>query len=361
MHIKSLSVKNFRNYAEETFGFGEGLNVLCGKNGQGKTNCVEAIYYLCTGTSHRTHRDRQLIRMGETAAKMEADVSARYGGVILSAEVTETGREIYINHNKISRSADLLGKLCCVFFSPRELRLIQDGPDERRAFLNVAISQMNRRYYLALQRYGKILDQRNALLKNENRKLIYDTLPVWDAQLSKSAATVAFERQRFMERLAPAAKKCHLYLSEGSEELDVRLERNYTGDEADIEKKLYGDFSGNYDRDIRLGFTGAGPHRDDLSIVINGSDAKNFASQGQTRTAALALILAEVDIFAEETGDAPVLILDDVLSELDLPRRKKLIEKTEGLQTIITCTHASRALCGREATKIQIEGGRIKK
>ncbi|MCD8201417.1 MAG: DNA replication/repair protein RecF [Clostridia bacterium] len=361
MFIKSLSLENFRNYEGETFSFGEGLNILYGKNGQGKTNCVEAVYYLCTGTSPRTHRDRQLIRLGAESARAEAEISARYGGAHLAANITETGREIFINHNRIARSADLLGKLCCVFFSPRELRLIQDGPEERRAFLNVAISQMNKKYYIALQRYGKILTQRNTLLKEDNVKKVYDTLPVWDEQLCKYGATIAFARKEFVERLAPAAKEAHLCLSDGTEELEVSLEKKYVGDEAEIEKRLYSELSSDYDKDIRQRYTGSGPHRDDMDIVINGRDAKNFASQGQTRTAALSLILAQVGIFTEEAGEPPVLILDDVLSELDLPRRKKLIEKTDGLQTIITCTHASRALYGKEATRMQIEGGRLKR
>ncbi len=361
MHIKNLRLKNFRNYTEEVFTFEKGLNVLFGKNAQGKTNCIEAVYYLCTGTSPRARRDKQLIQDGYAFAECEATVQSRYGEISVWASVAENTREIKVNGNKITRNADLLGNLHCVFFSPQELRLIQDGPDERRRFLNVSISQLSRSYYVALIRYNKILEQRNNLLKNRDLGLVYETLPVWDAQLCHSGAVIAKRRGDFIARLAPLAKECHAFLTDGNEELIVKPDKKYTGEEADIEKRLFDDLSYNYDRDVRLGYTASGVHRDDIDIFINGKDAKNFASQGQTRTAALAIKLAEVEIFKEESGEYPVLLLDDVMSELDLPRRKKLVERTEGLQTILTCTHAERVLYGKQANKIRIEGGAIKR
>ncbi len=156
-------------------------------------------------------------------------------------------------------------------------------------------------------------------------------------------------------------RKSVAYLTDGNEALEVTPDKKYKGSEQELEKRLFDELSNNYDRDIRLGYTASGPHRDDVDIVINGADAKHYASQGQTRTAALAIKLAEVNVFKEECGEYPVLILDDVMSELDLPRRKKLVGRTEGLQTIITCTHAERVLYGREANKIVIEGGRVKR
>ncbi len=361
MRIKNLRLKNFRNYCEETFEFGEGLNVLFGKNAQGKTNCAEAVYYLCTGTSPRARRDKQLIREGESLAECEAEVYSRYGKINLSALIRDGSRDIKLNSNKISRNADLLGNMYCVFFSPHELRLIQDGPDERRRFLNVSISQLSRNYYVALMRYNKILEQRNNLLKNRDLGMVYETLPVWDAQLCHYGAIIACRRASFINDLAPLAKESHAFLTDGDEELIVKPDKKYKGEESELEKRLFDEFSANYDRDIRLGYTASGPHRDDIDIIINGKDAKNFASQGQTRTAALAIKLAEVEIFKERTGEAPILVLDDVMSELDLPRRKKLVERTDGLQVILTCTHAERVLYGKQATKIRIDGGRIKR
>ncbi|MCD8373315.1 MAG: DNA replication and repair protein RecF, partial [Clostridia bacterium] len=259
------------------------------------------------------------------------------------------------------RNADLLGNINSVFFSPSELRLIQDGPDERRRFLNISISQLSRPYYTSLIRYNKILEQRNNLLKDRDVSVVMETLPVWDEQLCRYAAIIIKKRMEFCERLSPLAKKEHFALTDGAEELEIYPEKTYGGDEKEIEEKLFKELTKNYERDLRLGFTCTGPHRDDLDIIINGADAKHYASQGQTRTAALSVKLAEMEIFKEYSGEYPILILDDVMSELDLPRRKKLAERAQGMQTILTCTHAERALYGRQANKIRIEGGKIKK
>ncbi len=361
MRIKNLNLKNFRNYADERLDFSEGLNVLFGRNAQGKTNCAEAVYYLCTGTSPRSKRDRQLIRHGEEYAEISALAEGRYGNIDIYAKITENGREIKINGNRITRNADILGNLFCVFFSPHELRLIQDGPDERRRFLNVSISQLSRPYYIALSRYNRILEQRNNLLKEKNTDIIFDSLPVWDEELCKYAATVARRRADFIEKLAPIAAEAHSFLTEGAEELKISPEKKYKGSEEELKKRIYNELSANYERDLRLGFTSCGPHRDDFEIAINGVDAKTYASQGQTRTAALSIKLAEVEIFKELSGEYPVLVLDDVMSELDLPRRKKLVERTGGLQTILTCTHAERVLYGISSNKIRIEGGKVKR
>lgn len=361
MHIKNLNLKNFRNYADESITFTEGLNVLFGKNAQGKTNCAEAVYYLCTGTSPRAKRDKQLIFHGAEFAEISATAEGRYGNIEISAKIYESGREIRVNGNKISRNADILGNLYSVFFSPQELRLIQDGPDERRRFLNVSISQLSRPYYVALVRYNRILEQRNNLLKDKNLNTVYDLLPVWDEELCKYAATIARRRADFIAQLAPLAADVHSKLTEGAEKLKISPEKKYSGSEEELKERLFAELSNNYERDIRLGYTASGPHRDDVDIKINGQDAKSYASQGQTRTAALSIKLAEVEIFKELSGEYPVLVLDDVMSELDLPRRKKLVEYTGGLQTILTCTHAERVLYGLETNKIRIEGGRVKK
>ena len=360
MLIKKLTLENFRNYEEETFAFTEGLNVLTGKNAQGKTNCAEAVFYLCTGASPRSRRDKQLIRHGCEFAEISATAEGRYGEVEISAKIFENSREVKINGNKITRNADILGNIYSVFFSPHELRLIQDGPDERRRFLNVSISQLSKPYFVALSRYNKILEQRNNLLKNRDLEMVFETLPVWDEQLCKYAATIAFKRAEFISMLSPVAAEIHSDLTGGGEELKISPEKKYKGTEKELSEKLFNELSANYERDIRLGFTASGPHRDDLDIEINGTDAKTFASQGQTRTAALSIKLAEVEIFKTISGEYPVLILDDVMSELDLPRRKKLVARTGGLQTILTCTHAERVLYGRTVKKIMIENGKIK-
>ena len=360
MRIKKLNLKNFRNYENESVNFSEGLNVLFGRNAQGKTNCAEAVFYLCTGTSPRCRRDKQLIRHGCDFAEISALAEGRYGVVEITARITENGREVRVNGNKITKNADILGNIYSVFFSPHELRLIQDGPDERRRFLNVSISQLSKSYYVALMRYNKIFEQRNNLLKNRDISLVYETLPVWDEQLCKYAAVIAFKRAEFASMLSPIAENIHAELTDGAEKLEISPEKKYKGDEKQLAERLFNELSANYERDIRLGYTGSGPHRDDLDILIDGTDAKTFASQGQTRTAALSIKLSEVEIFKRLSGEYPVLILDDVMSELDLPRRKKLAARTQGLQTILTCTHAERVLYGKEVNKIKIDDGKIK-
>jgi DNA replication and repair protein RecF len=359
MKIKKLFLQNFRNYEHENFEFSDGLNVLFGKNAQGKTNCAEAVFYLCTGTSLRIRHDKQLIRMGAENAYIRAEAENRYGKVTIEATIFENKREIRVNGSKISKNADLMGHINSVFFSPGELRLIQDGPDERRRFMNISISQTSPAYYTALLRYNKILDQRNTLLKDRDASLILDTLPVWDEQLCKYAAVIIKKRAEFLEQLAPHAKHYHSMLTDGAEELIVKPDRVYEGNEEEIAQILMRRLENNYEKDLRLGYTTVGPHRDDLDVTINGTDAKAYASQGQMRTAALALKLAEVQIFKSLSGEYPILVLDDVMSELDLKRRKKLLGCIADVQTVLTCTHAERVLYGAECHKIRIENGRI--
>ncbi len=361
MRIKNLYLKNFRNYAEETFTFDEGINVLYGRNAQGKTNCAEAVFYLCTGTSPRAKKEKQLIRAGESAAFIRADAESRFGSVHIEADIYENRREIRINGMKIGKNADLLGNINGVFFSPSELRLVQDGPDERRRFLNVSISQMSKSYYTALIRYNKILEQRNALLKNRDLELVFETLPVWDAQLCRYAAEIAEKRQEFIAELSPIAAERHAFLTDGAEKLEIFSEKKYPASREETEKKLAEEFAANYERDIRLGFTASGPHRDDLKILIGGEEARVYGSQGQARTAALAIKLAELEIFKNHAGEYPVLILDDVMSELDLPRRRKLLARLDCVQTVLTCTHTEKVLFGKTVNKIRIVGGAIKR
>lgn len=359
MIIKKLTLHNFRNYEDETFSFSAGLNVLSGRNAQGKTNCAEAVFYLCTGSSLRIRHDRQLIRKGESCASLRAEAESRFGCVLLEADIYENRRELRVNGMKVARSADFLGNINSVFFSPGELRLIQDGPDERRRFLNLSISQTSRNYASALLRYNKILDQRNNLLKNKDVSLILDTLPVWDEQLARYASVIVRHRRDYLNQLSPLAADTHCFLTDGKETLSLGFDTSYPEEETEIARQLLHALVANYERDVRVGFTTVGPHRDDVKICIDGTDARGFASQGQARTAALSLKLAEVEIFKQFLGETPVLVLDDVMSELDLPRRKKLLARTEGIQCILTCTHAERVLYGKETNKIKINGGKI--
>ena len=355
-----MHLKNFRNYADEEFTFDGGLNVLYGKNAQGKTNCAEAVFYLCTGVSPRAKKDKLLIRTGERCANISAVAESRFGEMLLEADIYDNKREIRINGSKIARNADLLGNVNGVFFSPGELRLVQDGPEERRRFLNVSISQTSRNYYTALVRYNKILEQRNRLLKERDVSLIFETLPVWDAQLCRYAAELVECREEFVSMLSPLAAEKHVFLTDGAERLEIFSDRCYGKNREDTAQRLQRELENNYEKDVRLGFTSSGPHRDDLKILIDGEEARVYGSQGQARTAALSVKLAEVEIFRRLSGEYPVLILDDVMSELDLPRRRKLLERIDGVQTLLTCTHTEKVLFGKAVHKIRIVGGKVK-
>ena len=361
MFLKKLSLKNFRNYFSETFEFSEGLNVISGSNAQGKTNSAEAAFLIATGFSPRVTKDKQVIRYGERSAEISAEARSAYGAVSVKMEVFGgEKKKITINGVEIKRAAELLGNVFAVFFNPDELKLIKESPEDRRRFMDVSISQRSRGYYNSLLRYKKIIAQRNNLLKEEDKDLIFDTLPVWDEQLSFYAADIIFERNRFTERLAPLAADAHACLTDGAEALEVASTSKYHGEREQIQREYFEHLKENYERDVAVGFTLSGPHRDDLKITINGEDVRAFSSQGQQRTAAISLKIAELEIFKEHFGEYPLLILDDALSELDKNRQKRLLKRIEGVQTIVTCTDVDeRVFEDENIKKFVISGGKI--
>ena len=361
MILKNLYVKNFRNYIFERFEFGDGLNLIVGENAQGKTNCAEAAFLLATGFSPRAAKDKTMITYGEQSAELQALAANAYGNVDVKMTLSAAGkRKVLINGVEIKRAVDLLGNIHAVFFNPDELKLIKESPEDRRRFMDVSISQRDRGYYLALLRYRKILEQRNNLLKNEDRAVVLETLPVWDEQLSFYAAEIMFLRGEFAKKLSPLSKSAHAVMTDGEEELFIEYACKYSGSREEIQNAFYNHLLNNYERDIAVGFTLSGPHRDDLKIFIDKKEVKHFASQGQQRTAAISLKLAELEIFKERYGEYPLLILDDALSELDVKRQAKLLSKLDGVQTIITCTDINAAALGElKYKKFIIEGGKI--
>ena len=362
MNITTLKLKNFRNYEEEIFEFTNGINLLTGKNAQGKTNAAEAIFFLCTGYSPRANRDNYLIKSGEEKAEISGNAASYYGDVSVKIVFNKNDKkDVYVNGLKILRIGELLGNVHSVFFNHSELKLVRESPEDRRRFMNVSLSQMSKNYFYALQKYNKILAQRNNLLKNPDREIIYDTLPVWDKQLTAAAAKIIKDRNAFLEEISPIAEEKHAMLSGGKETLKMKTESGYYGEEDQIAFALYEDLKVSLDKDIRLGFTTIGPHRDDIKFSVSGLDARVYASQGQQRTVALSLKLAETETFYKRFGEYPVLILDDVLSELDKSRQRRLIESVEKMQTIFTATGIDRAVFrGREIKKFTIENGKIK-
>lgn len=357
MFIQSLILKNFRNYEDEQFTFTEGTNLITGKNAQGKTNCAEAVFYLCTGYSPRATRDKQVIRYGADKAYVCGVAKTAYGDVKVEITFYPDKKQIRINGVETLRMGELLGNINSVFFNPGELKLIQESPDDRRRFLDISLSQMSKRYFYALQKYKKILSQRNKLLKDEDKDLVRDTLPIWDVQLARAAAVIVRDRNDFLRMLAPFAKEAHSFITSGEEELEVSAGYRYEGDEKRIEGQILSDLKESVEKNIVLGYTTVGPHRDDLKIKINGEDVKTYGSQGQQRTAALSLKLAELEVFNFRFNEYPVLLLDDALSELDASRRARVIERIAGIQTIITCTEAEDFTLNYN--HVRVSGGKI--
>ncbi len=360
MYLESLELKNFRNYEEESFKFGSGLNLLVGSNAQGKTNCVEAVFFLCTGFSPRASMERQLIRYGEESACIKGISVSDFGWTSVEIELCKNKKKtIRVNGAPVLKVGELFGNINSVFFNPDELKLIKEAPGDRRRFMDLALSQMYKSYFYSLVRYNKILAQRNNLLKEESEEVVLQTLPVWDRQLCENASKIIFRRNEFIKVLSPFAKEAHFYLTGGAEDLDITAEYRYEGSENEIAAQLYEALKESLDKDMRLKFTNVGPHRDDLKIKINGEDVKTYGSQGQKRTAALSIKLAETEILKAHSGEYPILILDDVLSELDRERQKKLLKRIEGIQTLLTCTDVSSEIFeGTDYNEIKIEGGK---
>lgn len=358
MRVVSVELKNFRNYDSLSLKFSDGINVLVGKNAQGKTNLLEAIYLVAIGRSPRTSKDRDLIKWGSDFAKVNVEIT-RIGGrkKIEVYLFNNQNKAIKINSFPISKIGELMGEFNCIYFSPDEMRLIKDSPDERRRFIDIHLSQFDKNYFYHLAKYNKVLQARNKLLKSGNESVIKDTISIWNEQLASIGAKLIFDRIKFLQKLSVHAKIVHGYLTSDSEVMDLEYV-GMTGDSiSDIKNKLQSEYDKNLAKDIHIGYTTVGPHRDDIKISANGIDLRSFGSQGQQRTGALSLKLAELEVFCENLGEYPVLLLDDVLSELDIDRQNKLLSFVEKMQTIITCTDFNFDI---KSKKYIVDGGIVK-
>ena len=343
MRIEEITLRNFRNYREMTLLPHEGVNLFFGANGSGKTNLLEAIHYCALGKSHRVTGDQSVIRIGETFGV--CDVTVVSGGVRRKISVrlvpNETAKKtITIDSRKIQRFSDMMGCLQCVIFSPEDLGLIKEGPSLRRRYLDMMISQMNRGYFIALQQYRTGLEQRNAVLRDirAGGRSGGKVLEVFEQAMAAPAAVIVAERKKIIDLLSGIAADTYRNIS-GQEQEDFRIGYHSSLREAEsVEEALCRQLAESREDDIRLGVTSAGPHRDDLSLSLNKKNMKVFASQGQIRTAALSLKLAQMKVLKELGGEAPVLLLDDVMSELDRNRRMRLVSEISDYQTFITCT-----------------------
>ncbi len=361
MEIKTLSVNNFRNYKNESCEFDSGLNILVGKNAQGKTNLLEAIYLCAIGKSYRTNKEKLFIKNGEKRAQISLNFVKASGNTKIDIKFDEKeNKQVYINTIQIKKISELVGELNIVFFFPEDLKLIKDAPQDRRRFMDIDISQASKNYLYLLQKYDKILNQRNKLLKTTSSlEVLNRTIGIWDEQLSEVASKIIFARIKFINKLKPYVEKMHKQLTGDDKVLTISYQGECGKSSSEIKKKLLDQFSQNHEKDYELKFTTIGPHRDDIKILLNDLDLRSLGSQGQQRTAALALKLAELEIFEMELKEKPILLLDDVFSELDENRRNRLIEVALRQQTIITCTDLNGVTINSPYKKIEICDGKI--
>ena len=363
MRCNRIKVNDFRNIEAADVGFTEGVNILAGKNAQGKTNLLEAISYISIGKSFRTPHDESLIRFGAECARVSLDFTDSVRDQNLTVcMMAGKRRRIEQNHVKIGKVSDVVGQFRTVLFCPEHLSLIKDGPSERRNFLDVAISQLYPIYLKSLQRYNQILKQRNQLIKRaqEDMKTFRDTVDFWSCQLAHEAAVISAYRQRYLEQAERAVAVCFAEMTDGRETpslVYLGSSKQEASEYADVKRteEIYLNLlTTRHDREIGAGCTLYGTHKDDVDIRLNGVSARLFASQGQQRSLALAMKLAEGEVCARVCGELPVFLFDDVFSELDSTRRAYLSEKIEGKQVIITSCDPD---CVGNAHVINVENG----
>lgn len=334
MKVESLHLENFRNYEKLDLSLNEGTNLFYGDNAQGKTNILEAVYLCGTTKSHRGSKDREIIRFDQDESHIRMNLLKNEISYRIDMHLKKSkAKGIAINGIPIRKASELLGIGNFVFFSPEDLNIIKNGPSERRRFLDMELCQLNKVYLYNLMNYNKILMQRNKLLKDIYFHPEYkDTLDIWDMQMVEYGCQVIRAREEFVKQLNEIIYDIHKKLSGGREDLLVTYEKNIS--EEAFEEMLHK----NREKDIKLKISHTGPHRDDLSFMIKDVDIRRFGSQGQQRTTALSLKLAEIELVKKNSKDSPVLLLDDVLSELDSNRQHYLLESISGVQTLITGT-----------------------
>lgn len=334
MYIESIELNRYRNYEEANVAFGSHTNILYGDNAQGKTNILESLYMAATTKSHRGTKDRDIVKLGEDESHIRLYVNKKDISHKIDMHLRKNkNKAVAIDGIPIRRATELYGLLNVIFFSPEDLSIIKNGPSERRRFMDMELCQISRLYYQNLSAYNRVLSQRNNLLKQiYYDKSLKDTLDVWNMQLVDYGQRIIKERRNFIEMMNELIGYIHRRLTSDKESLEIVYDCNVDVDnfEKVLEEKL--------ETDLRYASTQAGPHRDDISFVINGIDARKYGSQGQQRTVALSLKMAEIKLVRNIINDNPVLLLDDVMSELDTNRRNALIDEIKDIQTIITCT-----------------------
>ena len=334
MYIKKIQLKNYRNYADMVVEFDPSVNMIYGENARGKTNLIEAIYMSATSKSHRLSKDSEIVKLGEEEGHIHLTFVKDDIEETIDINLKARGKKsIAINKMSIKKLNELFGMLHVIMFSPEDLGLIKLGPKERRRFIDLELSQLNPLYMYYLSHYYKVLKQRNRLLKDHREKdELMGLIEVFDLQLVDYGCRIIEMRGEFIDALNPIYNEKHRQISGNREDVQLIYEMN-------VDKEHYYDLlKSHIEGDLRRKTTTVGPHRDDLIFMMNGIDLRRFGSQGQQRTAALSLKLSEIALVKEKINDTPILLLDDVLSELDQNRQQHLTQHLENIQTFITCT-----------------------
>lgn len=336
MYIKYIELKNYRNYKNLFLEFRNGTNILVGDNAQGKTNILESIYFCSLGKSHRTNKDKEVISWDEKEAYISVYVDKERLDKKINIKIFKEGKKgATINSIKVNKLSDLIGTFNAVMFSPEDLKIVKESPTYRRKFIDIELCKLNKHYYHALAQYNKVLNQRNITLKKWKNK--EDMLDVYDSQLSKYGAYIIKKRIEFLEQLSEKTNIIHKEITMNKEIISLKY-LTFVKNSNNIENELLLQFKKYRQKDIDKRVTSTGPHRDDFSISINNIDTRTYGSQGQQRTAVLSIKFASLEIIKELYGEYPVLLLDDVLSELDVKRQKYVLNSINKYQTLITCT-----------------------
>jgi len=366
MIVKNICLNGFRNYTAETINFGDGVNVISGKNAQGKTNLIEAVYYLAAGRSFRHCVEKDLISFNHNSTVIKAHiVSAERGQTIEAHLHRDRRRELYINCVKLKKATELTGRLTAVVFGPDDLNMIKDGSLVRRKLMDHCLSQLRPGYHAALTEFNKLYEHKRRILRDYHEKpSLLELLDDYDLRLAQYSAKLIYYRTAFTAGLSRRATSIHNEFSDGCEKLTIGYKTvgsiDPTGKKPDeILPLLIERQQELRAAELRSGHILSGAHKDDLEIEINGLSARKFASQGQARTAAVSIKLAERDIHKDDRGEYPVLLLDDVLSELDPKRQSFILSRITNGQVMITCCDDSTAQSVKNGTVIQIDGGKL--
>ncbi|MBR3195288.1 MAG: DNA replication/repair protein RecF [Clostridia bacterium] len=340
MYLKTIDLTNYRGYERTHLDFPDGITVISGKNAQGKTNLLESVFFCCSGKSHRNAKEDEIILFGAEYSILKAVFERNH--VAHDVEITlqrEKRKKILFDGARISRTSEFVGQMKSVLFSPDNILIVKDSPARRRNYMDVALSQVFRGYLKLLIDYNKTLAMRNALLKEGPGHSGWKTMDVFESQLAHYGARIMAARRNFCEEAGKEAETIQNRISGGEDTLTVTYSPNVESEATEEENRLLEEIGRNREKDIFRRTTTVGPHRDDILLLVNGKDAKSYASQGQQRTAALSIKMAELSFMRKYTGENPILLLDDVFGELDAKRRQQLLTAVDDCQVILTCTN----------------------